>query len=327
MRAAYYERTGAAADVLRVGDVPCAEPGDGEVRVRVHASGVNPSDVKKRQGRMPAPADYPLIIPHSDGAGVIEAAGPGVPPQRLGERVWLWNAQWHRPFGTAAEFCVVPSNQAVRLPDGLGFAEGACLGIPAETAWVAVMAGAPGPGKVVLVHGGAGAVGEIAVAIAAHAGAEVVATVSTDEKAAIARAAGARTVVDRHTGDIVGAVMAASDGAGAEHIVDVDFGANWRIDAAALAVNGTIAAFSAPSAPVFEIDYYAFAARAAHLRFVQVYLLPPAERAAAIAGLTRLLEDAALPVRVGARFALDRIVAAHEAQESGAVVGNIVVEI
>lgn len=326
MRAAFYEQTGPAADVLRVGGVPRPEPGEGEVCVWIHASGVNPSDVKKRGGRMPAPADHPLVIPHSDGAGVIAEVGAGVPHQRIGERVWVWNAQWRRPFGTAAEFCAVPADQAVTLPDGIGFAEGACLGIPAQTARAAVMDGDPGPGRVVLVHGGAGAVGAMAVAIAADTGAHVIATVSSDGKAAIAKAAGARTMIDRHREDIVSAVLDATGGAGADHIVDVDFGANWRVDAASIAVNGSIAAYSAPSAPVFEIDYYAFAARAARLRFVQVYLLSPEERALTIAGLTEMIERGALPVRIGATFPLDEVVAAHEAQESGAVIGNIVIE-
>ena len=327
MRAAFYERTGPAREVLRIGGAATPEPVEGEVRVRVHASGVNPSDVKKRRGRMPAPAEYPRIIPHSDGAGVIDAVGPGVPRQRIGERVWLWNAQWHRPFGTAAEFCALPSEQAVTLPDGLSLAEGACLGIPAETAWTAAMDGAPGPGDVVLVHGGAGAVGEMAVAVAAQTGARVIATISSDEKAAIAKAAGADMVVDRHRDDIAEAVMEATEGVGANHIVDVDFSANWRINAAAIAVNGSIAAYSAPSAPIFEIDYYAFAARAVRLRFVQVYLLRPDERARTIAGLTGLIGRGVLPVRIGATFPLDRIAAAHEAQASGAVIGNIVIEI
>ena len=327
MRAAYYERTGHAAEVLQVGDIPCPEPGKGEVCVRVHASGVNPSDVKKRMGRMPAPAEYPRIIPHSDGAGVIETVGPGVPQQRIGERVWLWNAQWHRPYGTAAEFCVLPSDQAVVLPGGIGFAGGACLGIPAQTAWTSVMEGSPGPGKTILVQGGAGAVGEMAVAIAAHAGARVIATVSSSEKAAIAKAAGADFTVDRHRENVAAAVMEATGGTGADHVVDIDFGANWRIDAAAIAVNGSVAAYSAPSAPVFEIDYYAFAARAARLRFVQVYLLPPEERIRTIAGLTGLIGRGKLPIRVGATFPLDQIIAAHEAQESGAVIGNVIVEV
>lgn len=327
MRAAWYERTGPAVDVLQVGEVPCPEPGPGEVRVRIHASGTNPSDVKKRMGQMPAPADFSRIIPHSDGAGIVAAVGSGVPEARIGQRVWLWNAQWKRPFGTAATMCVVPSDQAVPLPDSVGFAEGACLGIPAQTAWTAVMDGAPGSGRTVLVHGGAGAVGEMAVAIATHAGADVIATVSSEEKARIARTAGAKVTVNRHTEDVADAVMNATGGKGADHIVDVDFGANWQTNARAIAVNGSIAAYSAPSTPRFEFDYYAFAARAARLRFVQVYLLDPTERKTAIAGLTDLLEHGALPIRIGARFPLEQIIFAHERQERGDVTGNLVLEI
>lgn len=327
MRAAWYERTGPAGEVLQVGDIPCPEAEPGEVRVRMQASGVNPSDVKKRMGQMPAPADFPRIIPHSDGAGIVDAVGPGVPEARIGQRVWLWNAQWKRPFGTAAELCAVPSDQAVPLPDAVGLAEGACLGIPAQTAWTAVMEGAPCPGRTVLVHGGAGAVGEMAVAIAAHAGATVIATVSSEEKAGIARAAGAQATVNRHSEDVTDAVMDATGGQGADHIVDVDFGANWQINAGTIAVNGSIAAYSAPSAPRFEFDYYAFAARAARLRFVQVYLLDPAERKAAIAGVTGLLEQGALPIRIGATYPLEQIVLAHDRQQRGDVIGNIVVEI
>ena len=327
MRSAWYERTGPAVEVLQVGEIPCPEPGPGEVRVRIYASGINPSDVKKRMGQMPAPADFPRIIPHSDGAGIVAAVGSGVPEARIGQRVWLWNAQWKRPFGTAARMCVVPSDQAVPLPDSVGFAEGACLGIPAQTAWAAVMDGAPGSGRTVLVHGGAGAVGEMAVAIATHAGADVIATVSSDEKARIARTAGARVTVNRHTEDVAGVIMDATDGKGADHIVDVDFGANWQTNARAIAVNGSIAAYSAPSAPRFEFDYYAFAARAARLRFVQVYLLDPTERKTAIAGLTDLLEHGALPIRIGGTFPLEQIILAHERQERGDVIGNLVLEI
>jgi NADPH2:quinone reductase len=327
MQAAFYERTGPAQDVLRVGTMPVPEPGPGEVLVRVHASGVNPSDVKKRAGRMPAPAEYPRIIPHSDGAGVIEAVGEGADPARVGERVWLWNAQWKRPFGTAAELVALPEAQAVPLPEGISFAEGACLGIPAETAFIAAMEGAPAPGRTVLVHGGAGAVGELAVAIAAEAGATVIATASTAEKAAIALAAGAAEVIRYRDADTATEVLALTGGRGVDHVVDVDFGANWRVNAAVLATNGTIAAYSAPSRPVFEIDYYAFAAKAARLRFVQVYLLPPEERRRCIAGIGRLLGAGRLPIRIARSFPLEEIVAAHRYQESGQAVGNIIIDI
>jgi len=327
MRAAFYERTGPAGEVLQLGEMPVPEPGPGEVLVRIHASGVNPSDVKKRMGRMPAPADYPRIVPHSDGAGVIEAAGRGVDPARVGQRVWTWNAQWMRPFGTAADYVVLPKTQAVALPDGVSFAAGACLGIPAETAFVAAMEGRPGPGRTVLVHGGAGAVGALAVAVAAEAGARVIATASTPEKAEIACATGAAAVIRYRDTDVAAAVREITGGHGVDHIVDVDFGANWQVNAAVLAVNGTIAAYSAPSRPRFEFDYYAFAARAARLRFVQVYLLEPEERRRTVTGVTRLIRAGRLPVRIDRAFPLDRIAAAHEYQESGQAIGNIVIDI
>lgn len=323
MQAVFYEKTGPAQDVLRIGSIPLPVPQAGEVLVNVHASGVNPSDVKKRDGRMPAPAAFPRIVPHSDGAGVIEAVGPGV-ERRIGERVWLWNAQWQRASGTAAEYVAVPSAQAVPLPETISLVEGACLGIPAQTAWAAVMDGAPAAGRTVLIHGGAGSVGEMAVAIAAASGARVIATVSTDEKAAIAEAAGAEVIRYPET-DVAEAVLALTGGV--DHIVDVDFGANWRVNSAILNPNGSIAAYSAPSAPVFEMEYYAFAAKAARLRFVQVYLLPGSERSRAIAGLDTLLREARLPIRIARRFPLDATIAAHEYQESGAAIGNIVIDI
>jgi NADPH2:quinone reductase len=327
MWASFYERTGPAQDVISVGEIEAPLPGPGEVLVRIHASGVNPSDVKKRAGRMPAPADYPRIIPHSDGAGVIEAVGQGVARDRIGQRVWLWNAQWKRPFGTAAQLTALPQNQAAPLPDGVSFAQGACLGIPAQTAWVAVMEGAPRPGHTILVHGGAGAVGALAVAIAANSGARVIATASTDEKAQIATHAGAAEVIRYRDSDIAAAVMELTGGQGVDHITDVDFGANWRVNAAILAANGSIAAYSAPSAPVFQMDYYAFAAKAARLRFVQVYLLPPDERERAIEGVTGLIRNGRLPIRIARHFRLDQTAKAHELQEGGSVIGNIVVDI
>ncbi len=325
MRAAYYERTGDASDVLALGALPDPAPRDGEVLVRLLASGVNPSDVKKRQGRMPVPDAYELIVPHSDGAGVIEAVGSGVPASRIGQRVWLWNAQWRRAMGTAAEFCALPAEQAVELPNDVGFHEGACLGIPAQTAWASVMAGEPKQGRAVLVHGGAGAVGELAVAIASDAGAQVIATVSSQEKADIALAAGAAAVVDYKTEDVADAVRSLRGDV--DHIVDVDFGANHAVNAKCIAVGGTIASYSAPSRPVFEMNYYAFAAKAVNLQFVQVYLLSAEDRLKAIAGVDGLLRRRALPIRIGRSFELGEIAEAHEAQEAGDVVGNIVVTI
>jgi NADPH2:quinone reductase len=327
MRAAFYERTGPAQDMIVLGQVETPLPGPGEVLVRVDSSGVNPSDVKKRARRMPAPADYPRVIPHSDGAGVIEAVGEGVSSTRIGQRVWLWNGQWKRPFGTAAELTALPAGQAVPLPDSVSFAEGACLGIPAQTAWVATMDGDPAPGRTILVHGGAGAVGALAITVAAKAGARVVATASTGEKALIATQAGAAEVIRYRDCDTADAVLNLTEGRGVDHIVDVDFGANCQVNAAVLAANGSISAYSAPSAPLFQMDYYAFAAKAARLRFIQVYLLPAEDRQRVIEGVTNLLRTGDLPIRIARHFPLDQTAAAHELQETGSAIGNIVIDI
>jgi len=188
MKAVCYERNGAAREVLKVCDVATPQPGAGEVRVKLAASGVNPSDVKSRQGATRKIA-WPRVIPHSDGAGVIDAVGEGVAKSRIGERVWLWNGQWKRPFGTAAEFIALPDAQAVKLPDGVSFEAGACLGIPAMTACHAVaLAGAKD--ATLLVAGGAGSVSQYVIQFAKLAGARVIATVSSQQKAAGSTASG-----------------------------------------------------------------------------------------------------------------------------------------
>lgn len=173
MKAAFYTEPGAADAVLRVGDQPTPTPGAGEVRIRLRTSGVNPSDVKKRSGLLGGAQEFPLIIPHSDGAGEIDAVGNGVPSGRLAERVWIWNGQWRRAFGTAAEYIVVPAGQAVKLPDGVGYEAGACFGIPALAAYQAVRLAEAAAGQTILVAGGAGAVGHYAVQIAKAHGARV----------------------------------------------------------------------------------------------------------------------------------------------------------
>ncbi|MEO0818950.1 MAG: NADPH:quinone reductase [Pseudomonadota bacterium] len=327
MRAAYYERTGPASAVFQIGEVDTPRPGPGEVLVRVMASGINPSDTKKRAGWMRPPWRFERVIPHSDGAGVIEAAGSGVDRTRIGERVWLWNAQWGRATGTAAEFVALPAAQAVPLPESVSFIEGACIGIPARTGWCAAQWGKPGPGRHVLVQGGAGAVGITAVAVAAEAGAEVIATVSSDAKATMAHNAGAAHVLRRDQRDLVDAVAAITAGKGVDHIVEVDFGANWQADADMLAPGGTVAAYSSSSTPRFSFDYYAFAAKAAVLRFVQVYLLEPEERAACEAGLAPLLASGRLKPRIAACLPLEGIARAHELQESGYQIGNVVLDL
>src|SRR3954471_12805066 len=195
MRAAYYEKNGSARDVLHVDEVETPKPGPGEVRIRLQTSGVNPSDVKTRAGTARKIA-FPRVIPHSDGAGEIDAVGAGVATSRIGQRVWTWNGQWKRPFGTAAEFIALPEIQAVKLPTAVSFEAGACLGIPALTAWHAIDITGAGKGTTLLIAGGAGAVAHYAIQFAKARGATVITTISSAEKAAIARNAGADHTVD-----------------------------------------------------------------------------------------------------------------------------------
>ncbi len=215
MQAAFYERTGPAGDVLTVEDIPAPVPGPGEVRVKVAWSGVNPSDVKSRAGSRTKSLPYPRIVPHSDGSGVVDQVGPDVPSTRIGERVWVWNAAWMRPFGTAAQYVVLPSGQAVLLPAKTELDVGACLGIPALTAYHAVTADGGVANKNVLIAGGAGAVGHYAIQFARIKGAkQIIATVSGEEKAALAREAGADMVLNYRTDDLPSLVSGCHAGTG-----------------------------------------------------------------------------------------------------------------
>ena len=277
MQAAWYERMGPAREVLTVGELPMPEPGHGEVLVKVEASGVNPHDTKRRSGWL-GPAMYaPRVIPHSDGAGIVAAVGPGVRGLAEGGRVFVYRAGSARPGeGTAAEYVVVPEANAVRLPDNLTFAQGACLGVPAFTAYHATLADGPVSGQTVLVQGGAGAVGVIAVELARWSGAKVIATVSSPEKAAIAKAAGADHVIDYTREDVAARVLAITGGAGVERIVEVDFGANVAVDGAVIAENGTVASYSSTRVREPVLPYYAFGLKGVRLHFVQGMNMPRA---------------------------------------------------
>lgn len=325
MRAAWYEKNGPAAEVLRVGEMPVPEPGPGEVRVRVVASGLNPTDVKSRAGSRPM--GFPRVVPHQDGAGVIDAVGPGVPAARVGERVWMFIVQFQRPWGTAAEFTVVPAKLAVTLPRATGFAEGACLGIPAVTAHRCLFADGPVAGQTVLVTGGAGAVGHYAVQLAKWGGARVIATVSSPAKAARAAAAGADHTVNYRTGDPAAEILALTGGAGVDRIVDVDFGGNLATSLKVVKVNGTIAAYASMGDAEPKLPFYALMTRNVTVRPVLIYTMPERAKDEAAADVVRLVEAGRLQHQIGARFPLARIVEAHEAQESGQVIGNIVVDV
>jgi NADPH:quinone reductase len=326
MQAVWYERQGLAEEVLQVGTLERPEPGPGEVRVRIHASGVNPSDTYGRSGRM-APMPFPRVIPHQDGAGVIEAVGRDVPSTRVGERVWVYEATWNRAGGTAAEFTVVPAQRAVRLPDGVDFDAGACLGIPAMTAHRAVFGDGAVTGQVVLVTGGAGAVGTAAVQLARWGGAKLVlATVSSDAKAAAARDAGADHTINYKADDVVAVVQQLTQQAGVDRIVDVDFGGNLPISLQIIKPDGTIASYATRGDPEPRVSFRALMVKNVTVHGILVYTMPESAKVAAMAAITRALEEGALRPLIGARLPLERVVEAHMAVEQGTSIGNVVLQ-
>jgi NADPH2:quinone reductase len=324
MRAAWYERNGPAREVLTVGEMPNPEPGPGEVRVRVHSSGVNPSDWKSRAGTA-RPMAFPRVIPHSDGAGVIDRVGPGVPTRRVGERVWMWNVQWKRPFGTAAELVTLPAAQAVRLPEGVGFEEGACLGIPALTAHRAVTSDGAITGQTILVSGGAGAVARYAIQMARLLGAgQVIATVSSAAKAAIAREAGADLTIDYKTEPVADRVLQATGGRGADRVIEVDMAGNAALLPKIVAQDGLCIAYGS-NAPEVAFGFGPMILRGAAVRFFIVYELSEEHRRRGIADLTGWLGAGRLSHAIAARYKLDEIAAAHEAVETGSAIGKVIV--
>lgn len=326
MLAAYYRRTGPAHEVLELGELDAPEPGPGEVRVRLRTSGVNPSDVKNRRGGPDRPMAFDLIVPHSDGAGEIDSLGAGVDNRRLGERVWVWNAQFQRPFGTAAQFVVLPAEQAAALPEGVDFEVGACLGIPAMTAWRAATLEGRLDGRWVLVAGGAGAVGHYAIQIARLQGARVIATVSSAEKAARAEQAGAEIVIDYKREDVAERIMAATDERGVDRVIEVDLAGNAALLPRIVRQGATVVCYGA-NAPEATLPFQAYLRQDIALRFFLVYRLPPDVRRAAIAGLMELLKQDRLIHAIDRTYPLAEIAAAHERVETGQAIGNVVLEI
>ncbi|MCY4319838.1 MAG: NADPH:quinone reductase [Alphaproteobacteria bacterium] len=326
MRAAWYERKGPAREVLEVGEMDTPEPGPGELRVRLAASGINPADVKLRAGINDYGFNFPRVIPNSDGAGTVDQVGAGVDPTWVGRRVWLYNGQrLGRAFGTAADYIALDAGLVHALPDKLGFAEGATLGIPAMTAHRCVFADGSVTGKTVLVTGGAGAVGHYAVQLAAWGGARVLATVSGEAKAAHALAGGAAAVVNYRQEDVARRVRELTDGEGVDRIVEVDFGGNLATAMGALKRSGTIAIYASDGNPQPQIDARALMALNATLRFVVLNSIPLEARRQAQRDVTRWALGGGL-FPVAARFPLDEIVAAHELVESLDKLGTVVVE-
>ena len=325
MKAAWYRRNGTAKDVLEVGEQPTPQPGAGEVRVRMSTSGVNPSDVKSRLRR---PLNAGLIVPHSDGAGVIDAVGEGVPEQRIGQRVWLWNAQWQRPMGTACEQVALPAAQAVPLPDNVHFDTAACFGIPALTALQAVHLAGPLQGKTVLVTGAGNAVGHCVTQLAVLQGARVIGTAGSPARQQHARDAGAAHVIDYKHASVAQGVAGLTNGLGADVVIDMDFsGTAALLPHNILRPHGQLVCYGSNEAGEVAVDFRTLLFNSLRLTFFIVYELLPADRARAIAELDALLRANRLRLTVAQTFALDDIAAAHEAVESGSAVGNVVIRL
>jgi NADPH2:quinone reductase len=327
VKAAYYEQLGNAQDVLKIGEIDVPELRANEVLIKVRASGINPSDVKQRSGWGGLKMRHSRVIPHNDGAGIIEAVGEGVSPSRIGDRVWIYEATLIRQFGTAAEYVVVPSEQAVLLPENTDFAAGACLGVPAMTAHHCVFKDGAVTGKTVLVAGGAGAVGNYAIQLAKWGGATVIATVSSAEKAEIAKTAGADYIVNYKAEDVVARIKEFTGGKGVDRVIEVDFAGNLEINLKAIKRNGTIATYASDSDATPQIPLYSLIYKNLTVHYVLVYAMDSWAHQQATADITTCLKAGVLHHVIAGRFALDEIAAAHELQESGRTMGNLVLAI
>jgi NADPH2:quinone reductase len=324
MRAAWYEKQGMAREVLTVGEMDEPQPIEGEVRIRLAASGVNPGDVKKRQDAYGYGMPYPRIIPHSDGAGTVDAVGEGVSQKWIGRRVWCYAAQTYRPFGTAAEYTVVPLERVVPLPEGVPFEQGACLGIPGITAHRAVHVAGSVKGSTVLVQGGAGVVGACAVQLAHRAGAHVIATCRSESDKDIAMRAGADEVL--LTDESLAERIRGLAPNGVHHIIEVAFGANIETDVAVLAQGGSIATYATD---VFtpEIPYWPLIFSNARIFFIGSDDVPIAAKMEAALAINEALEAGWQGLEIAQKFPLEEIAQAHEFVEHPTKSGRVIVTI
>lgn len=324
MKAVWYEKQGAARDVLTVGEMDDPQPRAGEVRIRVAASGINPGDVKKRQNAFGYGMPYPRVIPHSDGAGTVDAVGEGVAQEWIGQRVWCYGAQTYRPFGTAAEYAVVPIDRAVPLPANVPLEQGACLGIPGITAHRAVHVAGPVQGRTVLVQGGAGAVGVCAVQLAHRAGARVIATCRSEGDKEIASSAGANEVLVANE-TLVERVRGCAP-EGVHHIVEVAFGANIKKDVEMLAQGGSIATYATD---IFspEIPYWPLVFSNARIFFIGSDDVPLEAKIEAGQSINQALEAGWQGLEIAEKFSLEDVAQAHEFVEHHSKSGRVVVTI
>lgn len=325
MKAAWYRQFGPAADVLDCGGIETPEPAKGEVRVRIAMSGINPVDVKRRRGGrgdMPAP----LVVPHFDGAGTIDAVGDGMDPKRIGQRVWLFEVNWQRAMGTAAEYVCVNADLAVPLSDNSSFEAGACLGVPALTAHACVFSDGDVAGQTVLVTGGTGAVGGYAVQFARLGGARVVATVGDDSKKDLAVKYGAETVLNYRTDNVAEGVLELTGGAGVDRVVEVEFGGNLETNLQAVKSNGVIAAYASDAVPEPALPFYGLVYRNVTVRHVLVFLTPPDKKKKGIDDVSGWLASDRLIHPAVTKMPLDRIADAHGLVEQGGA-GKVLLDV
>ena len=326
MQAAWYETIGSADEVLQVGEIDNPSPGQGDVLVQMKTSGVNPSDVKTRAGAR-GELQFPKIIPHSDGGGVITAVGEGVSKDRIGERVWIWNGAFGRAHGTCAELISLPSNQAVGMPDSTSFETAACLGIPAATAFYGIFCDGSINDQSILITGGAGAVGHLGIQLAKWSGANVITTVSGDEKAAAAKKAGADLVINYKTDDVIEAVNDFTKGDGVDRILEVEFGGNLSVSQHVIKNNGIIASYGSVAEANPSVPFYDLMFKGVTLNTYLIYIVPDSDRDKINKGITAALTDNALNPIIAESFALTDVIDAHKTVEAGSVIGNVIVTI
>lgn len=326
MHAWWYEKSGAARDVLQYGEMEQASLGTDEVLVKIHVSAVNPTDVKRREAGREL-GQFPIIIPNNDGSGVIEAVGTDVSYDRIGERVWLFGAQAGRPFGTAAEYCVLPSRQARHLPDSASFADGACLGVPAVTAHRGCFADGHIDGKTILITGGTGRVGQYAVQMAKLAGATVIATAGSPDKADKTRKLGADYVVNYREQNIADAVKELTNGSGVDRFIDVAFGQNIADVPNLVKPNGVVTSYGSDAVAKPEIPFLSLMYANILVRPFAIFAMPAHAQDAAFKAVEEWLDQGQLKHATGRSLGFDALISAHEMIGNGEVEGNCLINV
>jgi len=326
MKAVWYEKVGDAKDVLQIGQIDDPSPDSNEVLISVKTSGVNPSDVKTRAGAR-GELQFSRVIPHSDGAGIIIDVGKNVNPNRVGEKVWIWNAAFGRPNGTCAELIALPEDQAVAMNDNVSFEAGACLGIPASTAYYGIFANGSIENKTLMITGGAGAVGFYGIQLAKWAGANVISTVSSEKKAKIAKDAGADLILNYKEDDIVNSVLDYTKGDGVDRVLEVEFGGNILINQNIVKPNGTIAAYASATVMEPTLPFYNLMFKGIKINTFLIYSISKEERKTVIGGISKALNENAIKHITASTHSIDSVVDAHYAVESNKNIGNVIINI